>query len=234
MRFKQYITEEEEDNTIINGITLIYDKCMPFIKELTKQTYIHFMYSGRKGKTEDVFIGKVRKNRRPSDTSEGLTKVYDDLFNKRFGWKPRTNSIFCSGNVYDIPRYGNPYFIFPIGKYKYLWSPDIDDMYSSSYTNSVIDTITLRNDIPYGDIDDIKDNTPKRDIIIKSLDNKIISTYTDKNLDKALSGSNEIMINCKEYIALKQDMFEEPLDYYLSKYRTKKPTKEFLKTYKEL
>ena len=70
--------------------------CTPFLKDMIKGNW-GFLYSGRDGRKGDVFKGKVRKNRKPTDTHRDIHRDLDILFQKKFGYPARSNSIFCTG-----------------------------------------------------------------------------------------------------------------------------------------
>ena len=60
--------------------------------------------------------------------------IYDDLntaFSKKYGWSPRKEGIFCTGDSSQASMYGHPHIIFPTGRYKYIWSDEYQDLYIS-------------------------------------------------------------------------------------------------------
>lgn len=123
----------------------------------------------------DYIVKPVRQNRQPLDTSYKIHDKMDDQFYKKFGIKARSNSIFCTSILYNAEKYGTPYYIFPIGNYEIIWSPWIFDLYSKV------------NFIDYLDI------------------GNIVSQYKKGDLRGALRSGNEIMLHCKEYLAVKED-----------------------------
>jgi len=272
MRYKQFLLQEGKAYSFEEIITMIMDKCQPVVKELLPFHYSDdFLYSGRKYKSE-IFIGKIRKNRRPMDTPLEIHEMFDKMFKKKYGWEPRSNSIFCTGDIEQAGNYGKPYIIFPIGNFKYLWNPNIKDLFSNVFEepdeweikpddpNSILDLYydkidqEVRNigeNLYYkqyeGDPDtdpDIDDWIDDRyDEIIDDLldkmvrENKrhnmevykeIVSEYSDRNLKKAIIEEKEIMVNCKEYIALDHYLYYDLLKYYLKQYGDKKPTRKIL------
>ena len=155
MRLQQYINEEHKPLDLI--IKELFDKCYPFIKELNKTKNLkRFLYSGR-GNQKDTFIGKVRDDRHPMDTPDDIQEKVDDIFEEKFGWRPRSNSVFCTGDWDMAENYGlSVYSIFPIGKYKYVWSPKIYDFYSNIVDNDDLlpeDPAEVR-DIQESDVED--------------------------------------------------------------------------------
>ena len=107
-----------------------------------------------------------------------MSKEADKLFKEMFGWEVR-NGIFTSSTLNYM--YGEPYLFFPIGDFKFVWSPDIDDFYDA-WQDAQIKFYTLD-----------------------------IHSYIDKYLEKAIKSGNEISFNCKEYylVDLKMRTFLE-------------------------
>ena len=278
MRLKQYIINEEKTYSFEEKtysfeeiITLIMDKCQPVIKELLPFGYNdNFLMSGRKHKNE-VFIGKVRKNRKPTDTPLEIHNLFDSMFKKRYGWKPRSNAIFCTGSIDQANDYGQPYLIFPMGKIKYIYNPNIKDLFSDVLDNGiysiepddpdVIEDINVSmvadmvreigEELYYNKYEGDPDTDPdiedwmddhydeiKDDVLNKMAEenkehnleiyDEVISGYKTNNLKRALGLGIEIMVGCKEYMALDFYLYYDLIEYYLHTYGDKKPTREIL------
>ncbi len=148
-KFEKYITETkntQNNSVVVDGKTytikelLMFDEfwqdikknCQPFLKELGNNKWGEFlMWRGVKSGAPDFFTNKPRSDRKPSDTDQRVHKVLDDTFNKKFGWRARSNSLFCTGNPDIAQEYSDHlYMIFPDKKYDYLWSPVISDLYA--------------------------------------------------------------------------------------------------------
>jgi len=204
MRLKQYITENNDID--LNGVYTdlfndIMKQCKPFMKEwlpIYKKQH-DFLYRGMEAK--DFGIKNVRKNRKPMSTSRYAHTMLNKVFKDKFGWYARSNSIFCTGSDDDAGTYGDLYVIFPIGKYKYLWSPKIEDLTISIYQfGDIVQTGTNYTDMFNKEL--IKDN--------ENTVEKLIKTYKTTNLDKALESNNEIMINAHRYYIRKEsNVFDE-------------------------
>lgn len=103
--------------------------CAPFLKELKKSGDTPlFLY---RNMNVDGSVGKrqVRKDRDPRDTSRVVHKIFDDVLEDLFGFRGRSSALFCSGNEDWGGGYGASYMIFPIGKFRFIWSPKIKDSY---------------------------------------------------------------------------------------------------------
>lgn len=112
------------------GIDDLLDKCRPYMNDLKKQRGKEpfLLWSGR-GSTSMVIERKVRRNRRPVDTPKELHNFIDSVFEKEFGVRARSNSLFCYNNWGLTEQYGHAFAIFPIGKYKILYSREVGDLY---------------------------------------------------------------------------------------------------------
>lgn len=110
-------------------IDKIIEDCEPFLKELKKSRY-DFLYTGRMSK-EKAMKKEVRKNRKPRDTPEWAHNIIDEEFESQFGVKARSQSLFSYKDVDMVNMYGDPYFVFPKGKYILLFSEEIQDLYGN-------------------------------------------------------------------------------------------------------
>lgn len=157
--------------------------CQPWLKASSGKQ----VFRGISTKPEN-FKGIVRKDRNPMNTPQVIQDIFDDTCKKKFGWKPRSSGLFVSGDVSQARSYGDDYAIYPIGDFKFLWSPTISDFYidisiiSSNYEGS-------------------RDKVFKEKAFQEEVKAKIIKSYSDKNLKKAIKSGQEIMIKCNEYYA---------------------------------
>ncbi len=238
MRFKQYINESNK-TSFEKILQTINDKCQPFLKEWEQSFGPNvkgnkFFLSGRKNK-KDYFIGTVRKNRVPVDMPLQSHKDLDDEFYNQFGIRARSNSIFTTG-VYNTAKYygDSVYAIFPINRYRYLWSPEIKDLFN--YTNEgadlylniedVIYRVYIKDSSAYENMNfkkykkeknqnpKIKEAIKKEKSDIKENITKIVSSYKDSDLKSAIQSNNEIMLNCRSYLAINFDIYGVYLDAF--------------------
>ena len=221
MKFKQYLIESSNPS-VEEVLQMIYTDCMPFVKDVSN-LYIgeNLLYSGRKG-FDSVIKKSVRTDRKPKDSLPSVHKVFDELFYKKFGLKGRSSALFCTGDYNEAAGYGNTvYIIFPIDKYKILWSYRIFDMYNSPDVNSIYLQYgySLKDNIEISHSDKLKDD----------LMHDIISTYTTKDLSRAIKSKHEIMLFCKEYYGFKNSYYNFQISSYIYRYGTKFPTKERFK-----
>lgn len=187
MKLKQYLNEgktsidvpPDEQNEFLE--TLLTKNCKQYLNAIKGTQKL--LYRG----TEQVFkIAEItpRKNRNPKDMPLEYHKLLDKLFNTKFGWKPRSTGIFCSGR-HQAAVYGSVYSIWPIGKFKFIWSPKIHDLYLKIYR----DSSTFKNAIAQPAIQDLVD------------------TYQSNNLKSAIYNENEVMLICNSYYLINDDIF---------------------------
>jgi hypothetical protein len=202
--FKQFLSES--DIEAISAEVMLRKDCDPFLYE----TMGSFLVRGVQGLTLDHMaldpdgnkmefgIKNVRTDRRPLDTSERRHKIFDEWFERKFGWKPRSEGVFAFGekaSISEIKTYGKPCIIFPIGPIKYVWSPRVSDLYA---------------DIIYSGIKD-KDDDSIEDRILEWLDH---AGYIDQGLEDAALGNSEVMIKCSRYYAFPYEYMKQ-LQYTL-------------------
>lgn len=104
--------------------------CKPWLNEIRHgNSGGQLVYRGIKTAKGDFELRDVRKDRYPKDTSIEWHNALDDAFKSHFGWKARSEGLFVSHNK-TADSYGDVYIVFPVGKYRYLWSESYDDLYS--------------------------------------------------------------------------------------------------------
>lgn len=180
--FKQFLSEEEQQTLL----SLIQRDCAPFlqavkkkgllyrgIKKIWKNKSRNIPMSVKSDETNIEFWKKnVRQDRRAMDTFDDLHIDLDNWFNKKFGIKARTQSIFCFADPKDTENYGVPCIVFPIGPIKYVWSPNVPDLFYK---------------IP-------------RNISAKEVPSTMSALkYTDKRLSDMVTTRSEVMIQCDSY-----------------------------------
>lgn len=135
--FEKFI--DNLDNIESEIIDLIKRDCAPFLEEFNFPVF----RGAYVGKEEDIFYHsdktnddefvyskrKVRHNRYPEATPQEIHDDLNEAFNKRFGSNVR-NGVFTSLDSDMADKFGDgSYLFFPIGKYKYYWSPIVTDLW---------------------------------------------------------------------------------------------------------
>ena len=205
MRLIDYLTEDEGDAEI-----KIEKECKPWLTASKG----YDVYRGMWGKKDFDKI-KVRKDRRPLDTPLDVHNELDNIFKKHFGWKARSGGLLATGDRRVAGTYGEAYKIFPIGRFRFIWSNKVHDLYGR-----YVEFMT-KEGLIYSGGGKWKINQERKDVIIageedlsmdrigefqgrvfKKLDDLIKKEYSSSNLINAIKSNNEIMIDCKEYYAI--------------------------------
>lgn len=149
------------------------------------------------GEPVDLHVKKVRQNRAPRDTHPDVSELLDQLFEKKFGWKPRSQGLFCYGRraKHLVGTYGTVYAIMPMGKFKYLWNPEVKDLTLSSAKVFSQQGIRIRN---------VDDEYSEAELDrMKPFLESIVNGYRENELLTAIRTTSEIMIGCAEFAAIK-------------------------------
>jgi len=181
------------------------------------------------GTKELNFSSVVPKdNRETLNTPQLLNDLMDDLLEERFGWRPRKEGVFAYQTPTSSYSYGEPYMIFPVDGFKYVWSPKIKDFFLMFSKYPAYDfNIERLDDVKrylnyYNKLDrgklEIYYNEYIKGFFDMSLDEwfelmtpegikaklKIMSdTYIDKWMKKLLiSDEREILIKCDKYYCI--------------------------------
>lgn len=166
MRLIYYLNEEVDIDDVFRSIK---KDCKPWIKASKGEV----AYRGMRTDKGNFFRRKTRTDRQPLDTPQEISDAFDSAAKAKYGWKPRSEGMFCVGEK-DVARaYGLVYSVWPIGSFKFLWSDRIED-FTNEYEDADPDVVRMN----------------------------AIQHYSNKNLDKAIRRGSEIMVKCKEYYAV--------------------------------
>ena len=198
MRLNAFVNKSEMDG-IKEICDMISERCIPFVNDLMKGPRNTLIWSGR-NKSDRWFEGQVRKNRNPLNTKSEIHKIVDSMMLKKFGFRARSNVIFCIGSERKTFDYGNSYSIWPIGKYKFVYSNEVDDLF-----------LELGKGEYYQSMGD--ENTPSDEEFnrghIKWAEKrfkKLINTYRTDSIWRGAQSMNEIMVHCDRYIAVSSEL----------------------------
>ena len=101
----------------------IHAECKPFLSASKGYS----LWRGMQG--QDMGKFKVRKNRKPKDTPVKVHEEFDKIFKEQFGWKARSEGLLTTGDRQVAGSYGTIYQVFPIGKFRFVWSKNVHDLY---------------------------------------------------------------------------------------------------------
>lgn len=194
----------------LNDFSIIKEKCQPFFKV----THLP-MYRGASASfslLSSVRVEKVRKDRRPRDSSAYSHKLIDDWFYDNMGIRPRSQGAFCTGIPEIADTYGKIHYAFPIGNFDYLWGRwKVDTVESPSTTREVLkgkpvhDTLALSNAL-------------KETMKLKSSDDaakvtdsfmNLVEWNKNKGIDYALTNGGEVVILCDEIALVEESKIKD-------------------------
>lgn len=211
-RLTNYLNEE---SFMLEKIKELLQDCRPYINDLKRTNHFpnRMLYSGRSSNT--IFIQrKVRKDRKPKDAPKVVHETLDQLFYNEFGIKARSQTLFTFPTWSNASYYGNPYIIFPIGKYEIIWSDKISDLYGD-----MVDTlkdIAKPEDEGFINIVDAEwDRINVDKGLATQLANWIYENfpinkfYRKGRLNNALKLNSEIMVYCDEWVGVQEKKFRE-------------------------
>jgi hypothetical protein len=149
-------------------IALMSD-CKPFI-DAVKWPYLRGSGSTITQMTKmKSFLG-TKTGRYPKDLDQSKHDALNKEFDRKFGWKVR-DGVFAGPEeaFWHIYYYGVQNYFFPIGKLKYAWSPQIEDLYYSIGSAEFSQTLI----------------------------NGVVSKYIDSEIEDNLT--KEVAFKCKQY-----------------------------------
>lgn len=239
MRFQEILeasSPDHADEELVQFFHRMYQECQPFLKAIGGDPTKYIAYRGMEDRTmvgrgleDDYGIKSVRlEDRHPKDTPEEGHNALNQYFELKHG-HPFRNGLFVTGSIMTADAYGEPYAIFPIGKFEYLWNPNIDDLTTEVY--DYVDTELAQHHntmhehtawVEYFNSVNRLDHmvvpvTPeqmskflKTHTTVDLIEFVIgrIGLYQDHKLQEALGEEVEIMIWCQEYYYILPSLLE--------------------------
>ncbi len=188
-RLQTYLNEENEEFWS-DWWPLIVKNCMPYLKDLKSADKFFW----RRMDGPNYQLKKVRKHRKPSDTPIKIHEYWDKIFQKKFGWKPRSQSLFVwadkSFKYKDFIR-----LVFPLGNYKALWSPWIYDLYANTEADEVYECLRKISK-SLDDLDSWSNEQSAKEAENMKMYNHIVSSgYFDISLTNVYKAFNDLSAN---------------------------------------
>lgn len=196
MRLQQHLTEQKDIKNLLKNNKLF--------QEYIKNTQ-YILWRATRKVIKEYEIITPRTNRKPKDTPLKLHELCDEMLYEKFGWWVRSEGVFATKNKADTFEYGYPYVFIPYEPYKFVYSPKIADFYAEIYETRHFISWKEQNIIQ----DYVKDGV-KEEEALKILE-KMLKTYTDKDIKNAILYRNEIAFKCSKYILMSQTFFEYEL-----------------------
>ena len=133
MKFLNYLTEDEKMPDIVR---LIKRDCKPWLSTIssligTGKCFIRHVTM--KNYVTNITKFTPRTDREPRDSSQKLHDLVDNELFKKFNWKPRSEGVFVwpVKKISSLDVFDGLYNVFyPIGEFKYVWSPKIKDLFN--------------------------------------------------------------------------------------------------------
>lgn len=183
---------------------IILRDCGPFIEEIggIENVIDYPLYRGGSFKNaeqidNDVFIGKIRSDRRPKSMPIRLHNKINALFIQKFGFAFR-NGAFVTGHSIDAGHYGNVSVCVPIGEFHYCWSTVVRDLYSYLQLYS-------RKTFNAGiNVYDGSNNDDLLDSVFDYFEKELFPTYRVNNLIAGIKSGNELMIMGNTYYLMRE------------------------------
>lgn len=227
MRLENYLTEQSFPQGLWDKIE---KDCAPFLKELRSINNRNgFLYRGTNNAITQARIEQVRKDRMPKDTAEIVHTYADTVTKKRYGAKLRSQGLYTTTASYDTEGYGqNRVLVFPIGRYKYFWSPGIKDSYKLVGHAPIVRTMANLDqelqDKGYsfaGELESAlqgdyfeKDYPQYVDLLYRAIDHNYAKVrYKHTGLKKAFQDDIEVIVMCDKYWAVHEDYENYVSDY---------------------
>lgn len=125
---------DNEDKVLTPIIAKIKKDCGPFLTQSRDKPLMRGFATSTKFPTPpDLFTTwNIRMDRAPRDSGNHpfFNWTYNAVIEEKFKIHlVRSTSEYCTGNPATAEYYGHALFIFPIGKFNFLWSEDISDSF---------------------------------------------------------------------------------------------------------
>lgn len=183
------------------------------------------MYRTPENTEELAFDVKTpRSDRRPMNMGAVASKGLDQLFQQKFGWKPRSEGVFTSSVEEGARGYGKVCLFFPIGPYKYLFTKNMVDSYIDFPHLSSIEISNFchktEREYPKALCDEIDDwmsgplpdlgagqtrqsqIAAKQEMLRIKLLKFFVDGYQDNKLVEAMTKRTEIVWKCNSYLVV--------------------------------
>lgn len=198
MKLLQEFDKQEQATFTDMVATALVRDCKPYLKEIKQRADIA-LYRGmrQRGDFEEV---SIRKNRKPLHTFPKIQKLMDEWFKDNFGYAFRSGGLFAVGDPTAAKAYGVPHAVFPIGKFRYIWSAEEPEVYFGA-------SRVREHGIDPNKLDDVSDDELE-EMVFDTLDG---SGYQTDDLAMAIKNfsGHEVMIGGGEYYAIPFDLYKK-------------------------
>lgn len=155
----------------------------------------------------------VNKNRKPVDTDSVVHYYADEWFNRQFGKRFRSTSIFTTGSLSQSSTYDFPHVVFIKGDYDFCWSPYVKDFYINyGILPRIIQEAARINKKPVEYYENqLEQGNITREQLISDLIDIVLphAGYRTTNYGKAVNSHVEIMFECDAYYAIESVFYRD-------------------------
>ena len=205
MRFneitKVHYLNEQDDMSREQIKEIIERDCAPYLEQIGDKPLLRGM------PIDQQFLKKRTRlaDRIPKDSPPELHKMINKYFVKAFK-RPFRNAMFCTGVLADAKTYGTAYAVYPIGKFQYLWSPSVTDLWTT-YEDNLYDMTEqiIDNGFPREDAENMTPEFLNKTYKLFLKEFVVGEFIHNKGLQKAIQSGKEVMVWCEEYYAVKYE-----------------------------
>lgn len=223
MKFQDILESNiSQEEHIIEMYHNIYQNCQPFLQEIDKRPADNPLYRGIKylgaghvydAEELDVGIKTARLgSRKPIDMPNEDHEALNKYLTIEYG-HPYRSAVFATGSDHVAVNYGDqdePFVIFPVGKFEFIWHREIGDFYGEFYDSPVYQDLSGG---PNGD----PDYQPMElDDMIAHLFDEYYEPFQTGDMISAIQSDHEIMIWVDKYYYMKPE-FVRGFQEWLSK-----------------
>jgi hypothetical protein len=211
IKFLNYIQEanaiELKRNNNEEHIKSILEKdCQPMLRWIRKNKIFFARVSNKFNPQWGATIQKIkpRKNRRPLDTPPIVSKYIDNLFQNKFGWKPRSEGVFTLPhliNNINLIKGSQCGIFFPIGEFKAIIG-EIDDLFMW-LVNKWEGSDSWKNFRFFNSADE-----KTKEAFLNNIKNELMGYFTELDNYRKLSFRGETMFKCAAYYLIDVSTFE--------------------------
>jgi hypothetical protein len=169
------------------------ENCGPFLAAIGNETYNYALFRGIGGimggganLPGQMFI-PCPKGRSPKDLDRMIHEAADDWFLENTGINYRSDALFATGDANIAADHGVVYAIFPMGDFKFCWSPKISDLYQ-----------TAEGELPNSWEDEIELLDAVYDLLGKA-------NYQTTDIKRAINSQHEVMIHGTGAFAIRME-----------------------------
>lgn len=205
----------------------ILNNCKPYLKllkHMAKNGVKRPLLRGSAQPYDNLTRIQVQERKQPMSMSTVDHQMSNKWFSDTFGIAARTETVFTTTNRGLAKRYGTIHFIFPIGKFSIINSPEYSDLFFRMSGANKLDiykklfgVVDGRELETYDDIKDFMEELAQDEPLkYQELINVILEEgkYEKNNYSEAFKNGNEIMLKCKAFYIVTAD--EERINDFIN------------------